>query len=71
MKKYKVHFSIFNLFHETQAEVAKLQTMIKGISATAIGTTYAMSNVEFAFYVSIGSAIIDTLITCFYFEEIK
>lgn len=71
MKKYKVHFSIFNLFHQTQSEVVKLQTMIKGISATAIGTTYAMSNEHFALLVAVGAGILDALISCLWFEEVK
>ena len=71
MKKYKIYFSLFNLFHESQAEVVRLQTILKGISATAIGTTYAMSNEHFALLVAVSAGIADALLSCFWFEEIK
>lgn len=69
MKKYKVYFSIFNLFNETQAEVAKLQQMVKGLSAIVMGATWYNSNANNALYVAIAGAVLDTLISCFYFEK--
>lgn len=71
MKKYKIYFSLTNLFGQTQAEVVKLQTYLKGIMATGAITTWLSVNAEIAIYVGIGGVIADTLLACLYFEEIK
>ena len=76
MKKYKVSFSLFNLFSDTQSEVVKLQTLFKGITAMAAGSTWYASDAENTLYVGIGGYVIDFLISCLYFqiipnEEIK
>lgn len=69
MKKYKIHFSIFNLFNDTQAEVAKLQQLFKGLSAAITAGTWYNSEAKYALYVAIGGAVVDTLISCLYFEK--
>ena len=71
MKKYKVHFSIFNIFSDSQSEVVKLQTIFKSISAAAVGTTWYNSDSTYALYVAIGGCVIDAILACFYFEQIN
>ena len=68
MKKYKVHFSVFNLFSDSQSEVVKLHQLFKSISAAVVGTVWYESNSTYALYVAIGGAIIDVFLSCFYFE---
>lgn len=70
MKKYKIHFSIFNLVRETQAEVVKLQTIVKSFTVALASTTFAMSGADDAVYTGIGGLIIDTALACLYFEEL-
>lgn len=71
MKKYKVHFSFLNLLQESQAEVVKLQTIIKGILGAGVVTTWAASNSTYAIIFALGAGLLDMLIACFYFEELK
>jgi hypothetical protein len=71
MKKYKVFFSIFNLFDQSQAEVVKLQQWAKGLTAVITGSTWIASDANHAIMVGIAGFIIDTLIGCLYFEEKK
>lgn len=71
MKKYKVYFSIFNLFNDTQKEVVKIQTYIKGGTATIATSTYLASNAELAMIVGAAGFLLDAITACFYFEEIK
>lgn len=71
MKKYKVHFSFFNLFSESQSEVVKLQQLFKTISAAVVGTVWYESNATYALYVAIGGALVDVFLSCFYFEPIE
>lgn len=71
MKKYKVYFSFFNLFSESQSEVVKLQQIFKTISAAVVGTVWYESNSTYALYVAIGGAVVDVLLSCFYFEPIE
>lgn len=70
MKKYKVHFSIFNLFSDTQAEVVKLQQLFKGLTATITTGTWIASDANHAIYVGIVGFVVDVLLTCFFFEKI-
>lgn len=70
IKKYKIHFSLFNLFSDTQTEVVKLQTYVKGVVAAITGATWYESNATYALYVGMGGIILDTLLACFYFEQI-
>lgn len=71
MKKYKVYFSIFNLFSETQSEVVKLQQIFKGLTATITAGTWYASNANYAICVGIVGFFIDLLLSCFYFEKIN
>lgn len=71
MKKYKVHFSIFNIFSDSQSEVVKLQTVFKSISAAVVGTVWYESNSTNALYFAIGGCVIDAILACFYFEEVN
>ena len=70
MKKYKVHFSLFNLFNDTQSEVVKLQQLFKGLTATISGFTWMQTDANHALYVGIVGFIVDILISCFYFEKL-
>lgn len=47
MKKYKIHWSIFNLFSESQSEVVKLQQIVKGIMGAGVVATWAESNATY------------------------
>jgi hypothetical protein len=69
MKKYKVYFSVFNLFGNTQSEIVKLQQYAKGIVSAIVGMTWYESNATYAIYVGIGGVILDTLLACLYLEE--
>lgn len=71
MKKYKVHWSLLNLLQESQAEVVKFQTIVKGILGAGVVTTWAASNSTYAIIFALGAGLIDMFIACFYFEEIK
>lgn len=71
MKKYKIYWSIFNLFSDSQSEVVKLQTLFKGLTAIIATSTWYVTDVESTLYVGIGGYVLDSLIACFYFELIK
>lgn len=71
MKKYKVYWSIFNLFGDSQAEVVKLQQIFKGLTATVTGATWYASNANNAIYVGVVGFFVDLLISCFYFENVE
>lgn len=71
MKKYKVHWSIFNLFSESQSEVVKLQQIVKGIMATGVVATWAESNATYGIIMALGAGLLDMAIACFYFEQIN
>lgn len=70
-KKYKVCFSVFNLFEDTQKEVVKLQTMFKSFLGSAVIVTWLSSSATFALVVGIGAMVIDTILACFSFELIN
>ena len=57
--------------NETQKEVVKLQTIMKGITATIFGGTWMASDSEHAIWVALGGAVADTLLKCLWFEEAK
>lgn len=70
-KKYKISFSIYNLFGDSCAQVVMLQNKFKaGLTALA-GLTYVYSNAELTLIVAIAGAIVDSLLSCFNFEETK
>lgn len=69
MKKYKVHFSVFNLSENTQSEIVKLQQYVKGIVSAIAGMTWYESNATYAVCVGIGGVVLDTLLACLYLEE--
>lgn len=71
MKKYKIRFSIFNLFSATQAEIAQLQTYAKSLTVMIGGTTWYTTKPEYAVYVGVLGFFIDTLLHCIYLEEVK
>jgi len=71
MKKYKVHWSIFNLFSESQAEVVKLQQIVKGIMSAGVVATWAEANATAGIIVALGAGALDMLLSCFYFEQIN
>lgn len=68
MKKYKVYWSVFNLFADTQAEVVKLQNIFKGITAIGATSTWVATDAEHTLYVGIAGYVLDVLLSCFYFE---
>lgn len=68
MKKYKVYWSLFNLFADTQSEVVKLQNIFKGLTAVIAGSTWYGTDAEHALYVGISGYVLDVLLSCFYFE---
>lgn len=69
MKKFKIHFSLFNIMNETQAEISKLQAMLKGFIATVAGSALIQSNSKYALIAMIAGASIDTLLACVYLEK--
>ena len=71
MKKYKVRFSIFNLFSQSSAEVVKLQNTVKALIVTLGTSTYLALNESNTIFVALAGIILDTLIACLYFEEVK
>lgn len=71
MKKYKVHWSIFNLFSESQSEVVKLQQIVKGIMGAGVVSTWAASNSTYGIILAICAGILDMFLGCFYFELIE
>lgn len=70
MKKYKVHWSIFNLFSDSQAEVVRLQNLIKGIMGAGIITTWAETNATYGLILALSAGVVDLLLGCFYFEVV-
>jgi hypothetical protein len=69
MKKYKVSFSIFNLFEDTQAEVVRLQQYLKGLIVTATGATWYNADASYAIWVGIAGMVLDTLLSCVRLEK--
>ena len=70
MKKYKIHWSIFNLFSESQSEVVKLQQIVNGIMGAGVVATWAESNATYGIVFALGAGVLDMGIACFYFEFI-
>jgi hypothetical protein len=72
MKKYKIHWSVFNLFQDTQKEVSKLQTYVKTLTAsTFIGTTWYEANTNHSLYIAMAGFAIDLILSGIYLEEKK
>jgi hypothetical protein len=69
MKKYKVTFSVFNLFNGTQPEVVKLQTYVKTLTGTIAGTTWFTTKMEYGVYVAVIGFVLDAVLACIYLEE--
>lgn len=71
MKKYKAHFSIWQLNEQTPAPVAKLQTIAKGFTGTLTGMVWYTTDLNFAMTVACGGFVIDLLLQCVWLEERK
>lgn len=71
MKKYKVYWSIFNLFADTQSEVVKLQNIVKGIMGAGIITTWAETNATYGLILALSAGAIDVFLGCLYFEKLE
>lgn len=69
MKRYKVYWSIFNLFSESQSEVVKLQQLFKGLTGTITAGTWYADNAQHALIVAAAGYVIDMILGCFYFEQ--
>lgn len=69
MKKYKVKFSLVNLFFQTQKEVQRIQTMWGAISVIILGSTYLNTNDKYTLLAAVGCAVVDKLIGCLWLEE--
>lgn len=68
--KYKVSFSLFNLFNSSSEEIVKLQTMWAGLATTLTTSVYISSNEKYTLFTAIGCFIVDKLITCLEFKKI-
>lgn len=71
MKKYKIHWSIFNLVGNTQAEVVKLQQTAKALFGTVTVGTYFSDGSKYAIFVGFFAMLIDLVIGCICLEEVK
>jgi hypothetical protein len=71
MKKYKAHWSLWNLTESTQKEVAQLQLAWEGLSAIITGATIWGSDSIHAIVVAGACYLINKAIGCIYLEEIK
>jgi hypothetical protein len=71
MKKYKVYWSVWNLFEETQSEVIKLQNILKAFTVIISGGVWYTTNVNNAMYVAIIAFIADNIVGCLYFEKLN
>ena len=69
MKKYKVYFSVFNLFAETQKEVVRLQQIFKGLMAIITGATWFASDSTHALIIALFAGLFDVFLSCFWFVE--
>jgi hypothetical protein len=69
MKKYKVHFSLWNLFEETQSEIVNLQNRLKVLIVAASSGAWYASNADNAMYVAIAGFVIDNLLGCIFLEK--
>lgn len=69
MKKYIIHWSIWNLVQSTQKEVAQLQMIFAGLAAPIIASTWIASNDRYAFIAALACGLADKLIACIYLEE--
>lgn len=70
MKKYKIHWSFFNLLNDSQAEVVKLQMIFKVLMSGGAVTAWAETTATWGMIVGGIGIVVDLLIGCFYFEEI-
>lgn len=69
MKKYRIRFSIVNLFFQTQKEVVRVQTMVKTFTGAIVATTWYNSDPKYALYVAGAGFIVDVLLSCLWLEE--
>lgn len=67
MKKYEVNWHFFNMLEDSQKEVVRLQAMWKGIALTLATSTYVNSNDKATLVVGLMCAVVDQLITGFWF----
>jgi hypothetical protein len=69
MKKYRVHWSIFNLTSSTQEEVVKLQMVWAGLATVITGSTFVMSDDRHTLAAAILSFVVDKIVLgCLYLE---
>lgn len=71
MKRYKAYFSFWNLFHETQAEVVRLQTYFKAVTITAASIIYTETDLETAKWPAIIGLAIDIALGMLWVEQVK
>jgi len=69
MKKYRVHWSIWNLTQATQEQVAKLQAVWAGFSGPIIASTLIASNDRNALIAAVICGVVDKALACLYLEE--
>ena len=70
MKKYKISFSLSNLFADSTSQVTTLQNKSKAIFTAMAGATYVASNAEWTLLVAVAAVVSDTLISCLSFDEV-
>lgn len=70
MKKYKVHFSLWNSVGSSQPEIGRLQGYLKGLTAILAGSAWYATTPINALFVGIGGFVFDFILSCIYLEEI-
>jgi hypothetical protein len=71
MKKYKYHFSISNLFTDSQAEIVKFQTWVKTSTVFIGASVFIASSETNTLIVAALGFVFDTILHCMYLEEVK
>jgi hypothetical protein len=69
MKKYNWYWSIWNAGKATQEPVVKLQKTWLTVIGIVAGSTWAVSNADYALIVAIVGALVNEAIGCIYLEE--
>jgi ElaB/YqjD/DUF883 family membrane-anchored ribosome-binding protein len=69
-KKYKAHFSIWNLTRKTQQEVATIQAWVKGLTGILAASSLVLENPWYTLAVGAFGYLIDGILACIWLEEV-
>lgn len=65
----KYHWSVFQIFEETQKEVTRIQATWSGIAVIITSSAYVISSPPYALIAALGCALVDKMIAGIWIEK--